>query len=191
MAVTDNILTPEFRVSFPDVFSPNTYGGKESYQITMLIPKEDSEFITVLKGLVGKAIQEQWPDKNTRPELTLPFRDGDKASYDGYDGCIAVRVSSKYKPGVVNASREDIIDQSEFYGGCYARAQINAYTWEFGGKSGVSFGLQNVQKLRDGDPFGNRSRASDAFDDGYTPPEGMEDGQDIGDAIFEDSDIPL
>lgn len=191
MAVTDSVLTPEFRVSFPDVFTPNTFGGGDpKYQLTMLVPKEDKAFIDKLKGLVGAAIKEQWPNKDKRPELQLPFQDGDSKEYDGYEGHIAVRTSSKYRPGIVNARRDEIIDESEFYGGCYARAQINAYTWEFGGKSGVSFGLQNVQKLRDGDPFGNRANAAAAFDDGYVAPEGFDDA-DAGDSIFDDSDIPF
>lgn len=172
---TDNILTAEFRVSFPDVFKPNLYGGKETYQLTMLIPKEDKEGLDKLKALAGKVAKAAWPDASQRPQLVTPFQDGDQKEYDGYKGHMAVRAGSKYAPGIVNANREDIIQQSEFYAGCYARAQINAYAWEFGGKAGVSFGLQNVQKLRDGDPFGSRATATSAFDDGYVPPAGFDD----------------
>ncbi|MCH8286026.1 DUF2815 family protein [candidate division KSB1 bacterium] len=31
------------------------------------------------------------------------------------------------------------------------------------GNAGVSFGLGNVQKIKDGDPFGNRTKAEDDF----------------------------
>lgn len=194
-ASTENILTPEFRASFPDVFKPNTYGGKETYQIVMLFPKEQD--LTSIKNLIKEAAEAAWPGGKGRPDLTLPdFKVSDK-DYDGYEDHVAIRAGSQYPPGVVDGNRQEIIKESDFYAGCYARAQINAYVWEFGGKFGISFGLQNVQKLRDGDLFGNRVRPDAAFDDGYVPPEGFDSGDsdifnDPSSADeFDDSDIPL
>ena len=42
---------------------------------------------------------------------------------------------------------------------------LNAYPFSASGNKGVSFGLQNVQKLRDGEPLGSVSRVEDDFDE--------------------------
>lgn len=196
----NNVLTPEFRVSFPDVFTAKAFGGGEpKFQVVMLFPKEQD--LTPIKDLIRGVVAAAWPNKDSRPPLEIPsFKVSDK-EYDGYEDHVAIRVSSQYPPGVVDVNRTDIINQADFYAGCYARAQINAYSWKFGNKEGVSLGLQNVQKLRDGDPFGNRADASAAFDDGYTAPAGFE-GDGGGDIFseppgsdsgmeFDDSDIPF
>ncbi len=179
---TDNVLTPEFRLAFPSVFEPNKYGGKEKFMITMLFPKEQD--LQSFKDLMFNCAKGAWgEDRSKWPALTTPIQDGDKKEWDGFADHLFIKASSEYPPGLVNAAREDVIDKSDVYGGCYARAQINAFAWEFGGKHGISFGLQNLQKLRDGDPFGNRANAGAAFDDGYTPPEGFE-GDTADDGIF-------
>jgi len=183
LASTDNINTPEFRLAFPSVFEPNKYGGKEKFLITMLFPKEQD--LTPLKQLLANCAKEAWgEDRSKWPALQSPFNDGDTKEWDGFAGHVFVKASSEYPPGVVDARREDVINKTDVYGGCYARAQVNVFAWEFGGKHGLSFGLQNLQKLRDGDPFGNRAHAGTAFDDGFVAPEGFEDGQE--DNIFND-----
>jgi hypothetical protein len=62
---------------------------------------------------------------------------------------------------------QDIIanDETEVYSGAWYRAQVRAFAYENAGNKGVSFGLQNVQKLRDDDPLGSgRIPASKAFE---------------------------
>ena len=68
------------------------------------------------------------------------------------------------RPGIVNARNEDIIDESEAYSGAYYRAQVRAFAYDSAGNKGVSFGLQNVQKMAEGDPLGGRIPASKAFE---------------------------
>jgi hypothetical protein len=57
----------------------------------------------------------------------------------------------------------DIIEEKDFYSGCFARATVRAFAYSNKGNNGVAFGLQNIQKLRDGDPLGGRTRPSDDF----------------------------
>jgi hypothetical protein len=62
---------------------------------------------------------------------------------------------------------QDIIDQDEFYSGCYARATVEAYAWEHPtGGTGVSFALHNIQRLKHGDRLGGGGKAkpSDEFE---------------------------
>lgn len=45
------------------------------------------------------------------------------------------------------------MDADEIYGGMYGKVTGNCYAFT-GGKGGVAFGLQNVMKTKDGEPFG-------------------------------------
>lgn len=181
MATRMKIVTPEFRLSFPAVWEPKAGpdGGEEKYRIVMLFPK--TEDIKALKKLAYDAIAEKWgADKGKWPanlrNLDLgkflstsgkdgwPFRDGDAQSLDGYAGCVSVSATSKQAPGVVDRKLKPIIDKDELYAGCYCRASVTAFAYDKAGNKGVSFGLQNIQKIRDGESFSGRSRAEDDFD---------------------------
>lgn len=86
-----------------------------------------------------------------------------------------ITVSSKTKPVIVDAFRNEITNQTEVYSGCYGRAAINFFGYNSHGKKGISAGLLSIQKLSDGEPFGTVGSADD-FNDGYMDPEGADDG---------------
>lgn len=176
------LTTPEFRVSFPNVFSARRMdetdqNSKAKFSITMLFPKATN--IDVLKIAVRNAVLAKWPDEAKRPKnLRLPFRDGAEKDYEGYGvDVIFCSATSTMKPGLVgpyggpDGKVQAIIEPSEFYAGCYARATINAYAYEVKGNKGVAFGLRNIQKLRDGEPFSGRNKAENDFD-AIEPPTG-------------------
>ena len=108
-------------------------------------------------------------------KLRKPFRDqaekekdddktGQKFMPDGYEkGAIFISAKSYNKPGVVDQDVQDIINESDFYGGCFARMTVQASAYDQKGNSGVSFWIQNIQKTREGDPFGGKTRATDDF----------------------------
>ena len=163
---TKKVTTPEFRASFPHLFEAHSFqeGQQKKYSIVMLIPKTAD--ISPLKEARKDAITQKWPDPEKRPKpLRNPIRDGDveKPDTDGYPGHYFITASSKQRPGVVDKNVQQIIDDSEFYAGCYARATVTPYAYDTMGNRGVAFGLQNVQKLRDGDSFTGRSKAEDDF----------------------------
>jgi len=159
------VMTPEFRVSFPNVFKPGRAlqeGAEPKYGMSMLFPKGAD--LKALKAAAAAAAKEKWGDKIPKG-IRDPFRDQGEKEYEGYeDGAIFINATSKLKPGLVDSQREDIISDEEFYAGCYARATINAFAYDTAGNKGVAFGLNNVQKLRDGDPLGGRVRAADDFE---------------------------
>lgn len=172
-------MTPEFRVSFPQVFKPKAFQNNEpKYSIVMLFDKaaQESEGFKVLKGLAKKAFvrkfgEAAWngPKSSTGwPEdYKNPFRRGSEKAekYEGYgDDVIFITASSKNKPGLVDNNLQAIISEEEFYAGCYARATINAYEFDTAGNKGVAFGLNNIQKLRDGEAFSGRVKAEDEFE---------------------------
>lgn len=167
MADSKNILTPEFRVSFPHVFAPQepmNPGNKPKYSIAMLFAK--GEDLSKLKAAAEKAAKDKWGDEIPSP-LKTPFRDQGEREYDGYEaGAIVVSATNTTKPGVVNDQVEKIIDESEFYAGCYAQATVVASA--YGGKGtkiapGVNFYLQNIQKIRDGESLAGRMKPEDEF----------------------------
>ena len=60
-----------------------------------------------------------------------------------------------------------IMDREEVYSGCYCRFSVNFYPFSASGNNGVAVGLNNVQKVGDGERLAGRSRAEDDFaDDG-------------------------
>ena len=66
-------------------------------------------------------------------------------------------------PGVVDANRNEIMDKSEVYSGCYGRASINFYAFNANGNRGIACGLNNLQKIRDGESLGGRASAESDF----------------------------
>lgn len=168
--------TPKFRVAFPNVFEArkNMQSGKMEYSVVALFPKDAD--LSSLKAAAEKACTEKWgSDKSKWPKgMRTPFRDqgeriaaakeNDKSPPDGYvDGAIYLNLKSKNKPHVVDENVEDIIEPSEFYAGCWARASVSCYAYDNMGNKGVNFGLNNLQKLGDAEPFGNKTRPQDDF----------------------------
>ena len=176
--MADILMTPEFRVSFPAVFKPKRQKGdatsEPKYGLTMLFPKGAD--LSKLKAAAQEAVKEKWGDKPPK-NLRSPFRDQGEKEYEGYEeGAVFVSASSKQKPGLVDRQRQDIIDETEFYPGCYARATLRAFAYDNNGNKGVAFCLNNIQKLRDGNPLDGRTRAKDDFADDLPPDEGADSG---------------
>lgn len=164
------IVTPKFRAAFLNAFRPQEFedGSEPKYGVIALFPKDVD--ISKLEKLAIKAGKEKWGDDFAKmkksPKFWWPFRDGDdeRSDYDGFEDCIFVNFTTKIKPGLIDAQKEDIIDESEVYSGCYMRASVVAYAFDNKSK-GIGFSLQNLQKLSDGEPFSARSKAEDDFDE--------------------------
>lgn len=166
-----SVLTPKFRVSFPNVFTPqlNQLSGKEEYSLNALFAKGAD--LSELKKLAERTlIDALGADKSKWPKnLKTPFRDQEDLAKEGIQppgteaGAIFMRLKSKQKPGVVDEQVQAIIDPKQFYAGCYARASVNCYYYDQKGNKGVAFGLNNIQKLGDGDPLGVHRRPEDEF----------------------------
>ena len=50
------------------------------------------------------------------------------------------------------------------YSGCYANVSVNFYPYNVSGNKGVAAGLNNVQKVADGERLSGASSATDDFD---------------------------
>ena len=63
----------------------------------------------------------------------------------------------------MDAACSPILDRSEVYSGCYGRASISFFAFNSNGNRGIACGLNNLQKLRDGEPLGGRASAEADF----------------------------
>lgn len=170
-------VTHEFRVSFPAVFEPKSFEEQApQYSLVMLFDENadlgkpaNGQKIS-LKRAAKNAAEEKWgPMDSWAPKLKkkirMPFRDGnDKDESPEYKDTIFVTATSKVQPGLVGPSLRPILKEDDFYAGCYARAEVIAFAYEKAGNMGVSFALQNIQKLRDGTPFSGRRTADSVFE---------------------------
>lgn len=179
------IVTGKVRFSFVHVFEPQEQqgGGDPKYSVTLLIPKSDTTTMGKIKQAMKEA-RDNFVARNganslpANPTNTLHDGDGQRPSGDDFGpeckGCYVITVSSKQKPVIVDAFRNEITDPKEVYSGCYGRASINFYGYNRNGKKGLSAGLLSIQKLSDGEPFGTVGSADD-FDDDYRDESGMMD----------------
>ena len=181
-------MTPKARVSFPHVFEAHAMaeGQEKKFSCVFLFDKKTD--LAPLKKAAHNAAVEKWGgDKTKWPKnLKQPFRDGDeKSDLKGYAGTIYVTATSKKRPGVVAADAQTpLTDDVDFYPGCYARATLIAFAYDTNGNKGVSFSLQNIQKLGDGEKFSGRKAASEEFDaveDGSDDPSNFSSGFDDDD----------
>jgi hypothetical protein len=168
MAKAIKVVTGKVRFSYAHVFSPQASqeGGQPKYSVSIIIPKSDKE--TVEK--INKAIEQAKEENKAVWGGTVPkglkggLRDGDEEKDDpAYANSYFINANSAQKPGVVDADLNAILDQGEFYSGCFGRASISFFAYNSNGSKGVGCGLNNVQKLEDGEKLGGASSASDDF----------------------------
>ncbi|MEG1106891.1 MAG: DUF2815 family protein [Eubacterium sp.] len=167
--VGTKVITGEALLSYPALFEPKAMDEKSAkkYSASFVFPKTDKDTLKLVKEAIEEA-KENSKDLfggKIPSNLKSPIHDGDNDKPDDaiYAGCYYINAYSTTAPKVVDSSVSDILDTSEIYAGCYVRASINFYAYTKGSK-GISAGLNNVQKLRDGDPIGGKSRAEDDFD---------------------------
>jgi hypothetical protein len=107
------------------------------------------------------------------PKIATTLHDGDlpresngEAFGDECKGHYVMSVQSKFKPQVVDSSDgNEIISEGVIGSGDYAKVSINAYAYDFSGKRGVAFGLNNVLFLEKGESLGGKSSAFSDFAD--------------------------
>ena len=161
------------RWSYVNAWEPKSInGGAPKYSVSLIIPKSDTKTIEKIQAAIQAAYEEGQGklkgNGKSVPALSVlktPLRDGDAERPDdeAYADSYFVNANSGTAPGIVDADRQPIIDRSEVYSGVYGRASINFYAFNSNGNKGIACGLNNLQKIRDGEPLGGTSRAEDDF----------------------------
>ena len=174
LTVPTKVITgPDTRFSYLNAWEPKAIdGGKPKYSVSLIIPKDDTATINKIKAAIQAAYEEGQSklkgNGKSVPALTAiknPLRDGDIERPDDevYANSYFVNANSASAPGIVDADRQPIIERSEMYSGIYGRASINFYAFNVNSNRGIACGLNNLQKLRDGEPLGGKASAESDF----------------------------
>lgn len=179
-------ITPVARLSFAQLFRPRAMnsGGEPKYSCILVFDQEaqkDPRYKEMQRAAQAAA-KEKFGD-NLPKKFRNPFRDGEeKEELDGFEpGFKFISVSTKQKPGVVNRKKEEI-DEDEIKSGDYVIASIRAFAYDREGNRGVSFGLNNILKVREGEALGGGRQSADKDFADIELPEGDDD--DINDDPF-------
>ncbi len=169
------VITGEVRLSYANLWEPKSInGGAPKYSVSLIIPKSDKRTLDKIKAAIQAAYAEGEGKLKGNGKivpalasLKTPLRNGDEERPDdeAYSDSYFVNANSATAPGIVDNQQEPqpISVRSEIYSGVYARASVNFYAFNSNGNKGVACGLNNIQKLRDGEPLGGKSRAEDDF----------------------------
>lgn len=175
---TTTVTTPVGIVCFAQVFNPKSFqpGQDAKYSMLLVFEKEkikaDKSWLALRSAVqaaaVGKFGADEAKKLATRGKLTLPWRDG--SEYEEYgapfsDKTVMLKLSSTSAPGIVNGALRPILDDSEFYSGCKARATAAVWPYDTAGNKGVTLLLNNIQKTADGERLsGSRKAAEEDFE---------------------------
>lgn len=169
--MSTKVVTGTVRLSYAYLFEPNAFEGQDpKYSTAILIPKSDTKTLRKIESAQKEALE---LGKNSKFGGSIPknwsntLRDGDEeADLDknpDYAGHYFMNIRNSQKPGLVDQDLNPIMDPTEIYSGCYARVSMTAFAYSVSGNKGVSFGLNHVQKIKDGEPFGSITRPEDDF----------------------------
>ena len=167
------ITGPNTRWSYVNAWEPKSInGGTPKFSVSLIIPKSDTKTIAKIKAAIEAAYHEGESklkgNGKTVPALSTiknPLRDGDVERPDdpAYANAYFINANSATAPGIVDADRNPVLTRSEVYSGVYGRASINCYAFNSNGNRGIACGLNNLQKVRDGEPLGGKTSAEDDF----------------------------
>ena len=180
------VVTGKVRFCYVNVFEPTAMneGDTPKYNVCILINKGDEATLNKISRAI-KAAKEagkaKLANKNGQlpadAALKLPLRDGDIERSDdpAFSNCYFINANSNRKPTIVDRDLDPIMEQGEFYSGCYGRASINFYAFNVSSK-GIAAGLNNLQKLEDGEALAGGSSAEEDF--------GGDNAYDESDSLF-------
>lgn len=172
---TKVITGPKTRWSYANVWNPKSINGSTpKYSVSLIVPKSDTKTVNKIKAAIKEAYEEGLSklkgNSKSAPALSIlktPLRDGDLERPDDpvYKNAYFINANATMAPGIVDKDRQEIIEHSEVYSGVYGRASITFYAFNSNGNKGIACGLNNLQKIADGEPLGSRKRAEDDFAD--------------------------
>ncbi|MBV5346853.1 DUF2815 family protein [bacterium] len=165
------VVTGKVRFSYLHVWEPAAVeeGSQKKYSVSLIIPKSDTDTVSRIKNAIQSALEAGKAKFGGKipASLKLPLRDGDieRADDDAYLNSWFLNANSSKQPGIVDQNVQPILRQDELYSGCYGRASINFFAFNTNGNKGIACGLNNVQKLSDGELLGGRATAEFDFAD--------------------------
>lgn len=165
------VVTGKVRFCYVNAFEPTAMDDNATpkYNICIIIPKSDTATVDKINKAIEAAKQAgkaKLADKNGKipANIKLPLRDGDidRADDPAFENSWFINANTLRRPSVVDRDLNPIMEREDFYSGCYGRASINFYAFNVSSK-GIAAGLNNLQKLEDGEPLAGGSTADEDF----------------------------
>jgi hypothetical protein len=147
------VVTPIGIATFVKVFEPDSFeGGAPKYSLSIRIPKDSAAAKSVafadLKAKVAAAMKDRFGP--TFVPVHKVVRDGDAPDANAaFKGCWYFKCSTdaKVKPPVFDESgKNQLLDDTDFFSGCMARATVTVGSYDMKGGKGVSLWLAGVQR---------------------------------------------
>ena len=167
------ITGKDTRLSYAHVWEPASInGGNPKYSTCAAWPKTDEVTTRKVKTAIESAYHEgesklKGNGKTVPPmsAIKLPLRDGDLERPDdpAFAGMWFVNANTDHAPGIVDLDCNPILDRNEVYSGCYCRVSLTFYAFNSNGNRGIACGLNNLQKVKDGEHLGGRISAEVEF----------------------------
>lgn len=168
------LITPKAILSYPHLFEPKSIddGGDLKYSCALVFPPGTD--MSAMEKAAELAASEKFNEKELAllkktGKLKMPFRtDTEDKGY--LDGSVFFNATSKTQPGMVQpfAGKDGrpapLTDEKDLYAGCFVRASVNFYGYDTKGNKGVAVGLNNLQKMGEGERLDFRKSAQDEFD---------------------------
>lgn len=165
-----NLITPEAILSYPQLFEPKpNMQGTLEYSCTLVFESDSdlNELVEAAQKAGEERFGGKFKDLVAKGQARMPFKDGEE-NYGS--GTTFIRVKSKAAPGLVDRYADasgkprTISDPDELYPGARVRASLRPYAYDANGNKGVAFGLNNLQKLGDGQRIDGRKPATSEFE---------------------------
>lgn len=186
MSENTKVKTGEVRLSYAHIFEPYSFDESQpkKYSVSLLIPKDDETTLETLRAAYRKALQagkDKFGASFAKAERTAPFirptggnygllRDGDLEDDPNAKGCYVMPLKTNTAPGVVSLETGSTKLTKEnggpeiVYSGCYAKVTLNVFPFNKP-VAGISAGLNNIFKTRDGERFGGAASVFEDFAD--------------------------
>lgn len=163
-----NFITPLARASYAHVWEKSEMpNGDMKFNIALLIPKSDKEGVTSIKAAIESAAEDFFgEDKKKWPSgMINPLRDGDDKADEmpSYADNFYLNAKSDRQPGIVGPNARPLMDQDDFYSGCWCLASLNFFGYNKAGNKGVGVGLNNLMKKKDDDRLDGKRNAESEF----------------------------
>ena len=173
------IVTGPHTAAYTNLFEPNTYKdkktgaeGKPTYGYLGLF-KEVDDYKKIV-DLAQAIARKEWGDDVDMKTVEMPFKNAAKeadrlvkengkseaqvAFYRQYRGL--VKVSTQFKPQVVDKKGEDILDRNEIYSGVVIRAELNLVPRQVRNNKFIKAYVNFVMKVGDGQRLAGRDAKS-------------------------------
>jgi hypothetical protein len=181
---SSKFITPLAKISYPWIATPQPAedGKKPKYSCTLIflpeilaIPAEKALF-DAMQAAGLALVNGKWGERAALMLKSDSFKkgfrkDGESKGYP--EGSIFINVRSDNQPGCVypwaapGTNKPAQVPQDKikatFYPGAFVRASVSPFVFDRTDSKGLSFALNNLQFIKDGDRLDNRVAAEDEF----------------------------